>query len=261
MMTLYHNDMSVCAAKVRIALTEKKLSWEGVHLDLRAGEAQKPDYLKLNPNAVVPTLVHDGRTIIESTVICEYIDDEWPDHPLKPDNSWGRAQMRLWTKQLDESVHAAVAVLSSCIAFRHQWLARAPQDRAKWLAGIPQPDRRERSQSMIELGLDSPYFAPALRRFVKLFDDFEIALENAPWLAGQGFSLAEIGYAPYLARLRHLGIDILFDRRPRVAGWSQRVAGRPSVREGVDRWFNPKYLELFEERRPEARTVVAKLLG
>jgi len=152
MMTLYHNDMSVCAAKVRTALAEKNLSWEGVHLDLRAGDAQKPDYLKLNPNAVVPTLVHDVRTIIESTVICEYIDDEWPDHPLKPDHSWGRAQMRLWTKQLDESVHAAVAVLSSCIAFRHQWLARAPQDRAKWLAGIPQPDRRERSQSMIELG-------------------------------------------------------------------------------------------------------------
>jgi glutathione S-transferase len=261
MMTLYHNDMSVCAAKVRTALAEKKLSWEGVHLDLRAGDAQKPEYLKLNPNAVVPTLVHNGRTIIESTVICEYIDDEWPDRPLKPDHTWERAQMRLWTKQLDESVHAAVAVLSSCIAFRHQWLARPPQDRAKWLAGIPQADRRERSQSMIELGLDSPYFAPALRRFVKLFDDFEVVLENAPWLAGQGFSLADIGYAPYLARLRHLGIDILFDRHPRVAGWSQRIAGRPSAREGVDRWFNPKYLELFEERRPEARTAVAKLLG
>ena len=260
-MTLYHNDMSVCAAKVRTALAEKKLSWEGVHLDLRAGDAQKPEYLKLNPNAVVPTLVYDGRTIIESTVICEYIDDEWPDHPLKPDHTWERAQMRLWTKQLDDSVHAAVAVLSSCIAFRHQWLARPPQDRAKWLAGIPQTDRRERSQSMIELGLDSPYFAPALRRFVKLFDDFEVALENAPWLAGQRFSLADIGYAPYLARLRHLGIDILFDRHPRVAGWSQRIAGRPSSREGVDRWFNPKYLELFEERRPEARTAVAKLLG
>ena len=261
-MTLYHNDMSVCATKVRTALAEKKLSWEGVHLDLRAGDAQKPEYLTLNANAVVSTLVHDGRTIIESTVICEYIDDEWPDHPLKPDHSWGRAQMRLWTKQLDESVHAAVAVFSFCIAFRHQWLARAPQDRAKWLAGIPQPDRRERSQSMIELRLRLLHISrPHCGVFVKLFDDFEIALENAPWLAGPGFSLAEIGYAPYLARLRHLGIDILFDLRPHVAGWSQRVAGRPSVREGVDRWLNPKYLELFEERRPEARTAVAKLLG
>ena len=169
MMTLYHNDMSVCAAKVRTALAEKKLSWEGVHLDLRAGDAQKPEYLKLNPNAVVPTLVHNGRTIIESTVICEYIDDEWPDRPLKPDHTWERAQMRLWTKQLDESVHAAVAVLSSCIAFRHQWLARPPQDRAKWLAGIPQADRRERSQSMIELGLDFSVFCARIAAFREAF--------------------------------------------------------------------------------------------
>ena len=56
MLTLYHNDMSVCAAKVRTALAEKKLDWNGVHLDLRAGDAQRPEYLKLNPNAVVPTL-------------------------------------------------------------------------------------------------------------------------------------------------------------------------------------------------------------
>ena len=59
MLTLYHNDMSVCAAKVRTALAAKKLDWNGVHLDLRRGDAQKPEYLKLNPNAVVPTLVYD----------------------------------------------------------------------------------------------------------------------------------------------------------------------------------------------------------
>jgi len=54
MIELYHNDMSVCAQKVRFALAEKKLSWKGHHLNLRAGAQQKPEYLKLNPNAVVP---------------------------------------------------------------------------------------------------------------------------------------------------------------------------------------------------------------
>src|ERR1700722_20624319 len=63
MLTLYHNDMSVCAAKVRTALAGKKLAWNGVHLDLRRGDAQEPEYLKLNLNAVVPTLVHaDGSS-------------------------------------------------------------------------------------------------------------------------------------------------------------------------------------------------------
>ena len=260
MITLYHNDMSVCAAKVRTVLAEKTLAWDGIHLNLRAGDAQKPDYLKLNPNAVVPTLVHDGRTVIESTVICEYIDDEWPDPPLKPAHSWGRARMRLWTKQLDEGVHAAVGTLSFCIAFRHQWLARSSEDRAKWLAGIPQPDRRQRLQSILELGLRSPYFEPAVRRYIKLFEDIEGTLENCEWLAGEHFSLADIGYAPYLARLRHLGFDVLFDRHPKAAEWSQRVANRPSVLEGVERWFNPAYLELFAAKRSEARAVVGKLI-
>ena len=68
---------------IRQRLAHKKPDWNGVHLDLRRGDAQEPEY-KLNPNAVVPTLVHDGRVITESTVICEYVDDQWPEHPLKP---------------------------------------------------------------------------------------------------------------------------------------------------------------------------------
>jgi glutathione S-transferase len=259
MITLYHNDMSVCAAKVRIALAEKKLAWEGVHLNLRAGDAQKPDYLKLNPNAVVPTLVHDGRVITESTVICEYIDDRWPGTPLKPSDSFGRARMRLWTKQLDEGVHGAVGTLSFCIAFRHQWLARSAEDRARWLAGIPQSDRRRHLQSILELGLEAPSFAPAVRRYVKLFDDIENELRDNDWLAGAEFSLADIGYAPYLARLSHLGFDKLFDSHPGVAAWAQRVAMRSSVLEGLARWFNPAYLEVFAEKRPEAQAAIARL--
>jgi glutathione S-transferase len=118
MLTLYHNDMSVCAAKVRIALAAKKLDWNGMHLDLRRGDAQEPEYLKLNPNAVVPTLVHDGRVVIESTVICEYVDDQWPDQSLKPRDrdSFGRAQMRLWTKQLDEGLQWALFLFASPFA-------------------------------------------------------------------------------------------------------------------------------------------------
>jgi glutathione S-transferase len=261
MLTLYHNDMSVCAAKVRTALREKNLDCAYVHLDLRAGDAQKPDYLLLNPNAVVPTLVHDGRVIIESTVICEFIDDEWPDPPLKPADGFARARMRLWTKQLDEGLHAAVGSLSFAMAFRHQWLARSEDDRRKWLDGIPQQERRERLASLLALGLQSPYFNPAVKRYAKLFDDFESALDHSPWLAGERFSLAEIGFAPYLARLRHLGFDALFERHPRTTDWANRVAQRPSVLAGVERWFNPKYLTLFEEQRPQARRALAHLLG
>jgi glutathione S-transferase len=80
---------------------------------------------------------------------------------------------------------------------------------------------------------------------LQIFDDFENALDRSLWLVDEGVSLAEIGYTPYLARLRHLGFEVLFERDPRVSQWSARVAKRPSVVEGIERRFNPKYLALF----------------
>jgi len=91
MIELYHNDMSVCAQKARFALAEKKLKWEGHHLNLRAADQQKPEYLKLNPNAVVPTLLDNGAVIIESTVICEYLDDAYPEPRGPATRSGGHA--------------------------------------------------------------------------------------------------------------------------------------------------------------------------
>ncbi len=113
MLALYHNDMSSCAQKVRLMLAEKGLEWESRHLDLRAGEHQKDWYVKLNPRAVVPTLIDGDIVVPESNVINEYLDERFPDPPQKPADPFGRARMRLWTKQLDEGVHdAGIAILS-----------------------------------------------------------------------------------------------------------------------------------------------------
>ena len=252
MIELYHNDMSVCAAKVRSVLAEKRLEWKGVHMDLRAGDTQKPEYLKLNPNAVVPTLVHDGRVIIESTVICEYLDDAFPQNPLRG-SADEKARMRLWTKQLDEGLHIAVGNLSLCIAFRHQHLKKTPQELKAYLDGIPSAETRERRRKAIELGMDSPTFLPSLRRWEKFTADAEAELGEEPWLAGSAYSLADIGYVPYMIRLEHLGLEALWRERPRVASWRQRLFERPSYKEAVEKWFNPKYLELFEAQRPAVR--------
>jgi glutathione S-transferase len=249
---LYHNDMSVCAAKVRAVLHEKGLPWEGVHMDLRAGDTQKPDYLRLNPNAVVPTLVHDGRAIIESTVICEYLDEAFPQPPLRG-NAAVNARMRLWTKQLDEGLHIAVGNLSLCIAFRFQHLDKTPQQLQAYLDGIPSAETRERRRKGIELGMDSPTFAPSLERWKKWMADAEAALGEGDWLAGELYSLADIAYLPYMIRLEHLGLEALWQERPRVAAWRGRIFARESYRQGVEKWFNPKYLALFEKQRPEAR--------
>jgi glutathione S-transferase len=72
---LHHNGLSTCSQKVRLVLAEKGLEWQSRHLDLWQGDQQRPPYLALNPGAVVPTLVDEGRVIIESSVIMEYLDD------------------------------------------------------------------------------------------------------------------------------------------------------------------------------------------
>ena len=81
---LYHHGTSVCAAKPRILFAEKGLEWTGHYIDILKGEQFTSAYLKLNPKGVVPTLVHAGHVFWESTLMCEYLDEVFPDPPLKP---------------------------------------------------------------------------------------------------------------------------------------------------------------------------------
>jgi glutathione S-transferase len=107
MIDLYHHGSSVCAAKVRFALAEKGIQWNGHYIDILKGDQFDPAYMALNGKAVVPTLVHDGKVIIESTVICEYLDDAFPNRSLRPSSAYDVARMRLWSKAVDEDIHPA----------------------------------------------------------------------------------------------------------------------------------------------------------
>jgi glutathione S-transferase len=252
--TLYHNDMSVCSAKVRMALAEKGIAWDGVHLNLRDGDAQKPEYVKLNPNQVVPTLLHNGWPTIESNVICEYIEDAWPETPLRPADPYRIARMRLWMKRLDDNIHAATATVSLCIAFRHQHLKRTREQIQAYLNNLVDPTRQERLRQAVEFGMDSPAFGPALKQLEKLVADMDEALKERAWLA-------DLAYASYMIRFVHLGLDAMIEARPRVRDWMNRLFKRPSYRTGIEQWFNPGYLELFAEQREAARARARLLLS
>ncbi len=250
---LYHNHMSTCSAKVRLALAEKGIPWISHAMDLRAGDNLRPEYLKLNPNGVVPTLITDGRALIELTVICEYIEDLNDQPRLRPVDPWNAARMRLWTKQLDEGVHFATGVVSFCIAFREQFLIKSRQEIDAFLAGLQSQERRDRLKVSLELGIEAPFFLPAARRMIKLIDDMETALADSAWLAGDTYSLADIAMTPYVVRLDHLGFGFLFETRRHLALWRERIAVRASFAEAMVRWYEPSYLELFARVRPMAR--------
>src|SRR5262245_48971728 len=181
MLALYHNDMSLCAQKVRVCLAEKGLAWASRHLVLRAAEHQQDWYRKLNRRAVVPTLIDGDKVIPESNVILEYLDEAFPDPPLAPKDPYGRAKMRLWTKQLDEDIHdASAAILSFGIAFRHQYLDRGEHGK-KMLDAIPNIFKRERRRDVVENGPRSQHFVIAVERMVQLLDEMEEALTGRQW--------------------------------------------------------------------------------
>lgn len=94
--------MSSCAKKLRFVLEEKELLWTGFELDLRKGDHLKTEFLKINPRGLVPSLVHDGVVVNESTIITEYLEEAFLQNPLMPVDPLGRARVRAWTKPLDE---------------------------------------------------------------------------------------------------------------------------------------------------------------
>ena len=87
MIELYDHPVSPCAQKVRLVLAEKSIDYQLNPVDLSAKQNLSPEYLKLNPAGLVPTLVIDGQPIPESTVICELLDDLYPEVALRPDGS------------------------------------------------------------------------------------------------------------------------------------------------------------------------------
>lgn len=260
MLALYHNDMSLCAQKVRVCLAEKKLEWEDRHIVLRSGEHQKEWYRKLNRRAVVPTLIDGDNVVPESNVILEYVNERFPEPPLQPADPYGRAKVRLWTKQLDEDIHdASAAILSFGIAFRHQYLQRGELGR-QMLEQIPNIFKRERRRDVIEKGTGSQHFFIALQRMVQLLREMEESLAEHAWLAGDSYTLADVAFTPYLARLEHLNILRMVERYPRVADWYRRCQERPSFQEAIRKWENPDYLKLMKEQGENQWPAISDLI-
>ena len=122
MLELYHSINSVCAQKIRIALLEKGLEAKE-HLMTLRGDQFDPVYMKLNPNAVVPTLIHDGNVIVESSIILYYLEDAFPEQPLMPTAPLDRVRARMFNKLIDEYVHTSCMISPSRLRFDPRFCA------------------------------------------------------------------------------------------------------------------------------------------
>ena len=209
MLELYHHGTSVCAAKPRIVLAEKWVAWEGRYVDILKGEQFRPEYKELNPKAVVPTLVHDGRVILESTIICEYLDEVFPAPPLKPDEPGERAQMRMWNKRIDEEGFPVTGPLTYAISHRHAVIANGPEAVSAFVNSLG-PAAVERRRRRLELGIEDEEAQSSLRIWDRFLADMERWLSHHEWLAGGRFSLAEACMTPFMNRLDMLQLSFMW---------------------------------------------------
>jgi glutathione S-transferase len=159
MIELYHFGFSTGSQKVRLVLAEKNLDFVSHEIDILNGAQHDPAYVTLNPNHVVPTLVHDGAVLIESTLINEYLDDAFPEIPMRPATAVGRYALRLWTKLLDEKVQGAIASVTFAIGPRVMILQQPAAERDAD-PGVDTTLGESRCASLIAERKDSPSRSP-----------------------------------------------------------------------------------------------------
>jgi glutathione S-transferase len=230
MLVLYHAAHSTCSQKVRMVLHEKAVKFDTVQIDLGKKEQLKPDYLALNPNGVVPTLVDDGTPIIESSVICEYLDEKYPQNPLIPSDLIERARMRAWTHYIEEVAVGAIRVPSFNRAFLYRFENKDQTQFENDEIG-PRPVRRELFQRMgSPKGFSRQEIDRSLEQLTETCRRMDAVIaKRGPWLMGEQFTLADVLVMPSIDRMADLGLSHVWEKKyPHVGEWYEHLQARPA---------------------------------
>lgn len=228
MLKLYNGITSVCSVKARLGLAEMKLDYESIVLDLKAGDQHQADYLQLNPDGVVPTLIDNGQVLVESNLILDHLNRAHFNSALMPGDPHAEARTRLWMHR-SLALHDAINSLTYATVNRQAVLAKlsAAQIRQKVLK-IPNPVARVKRQDLFDHGLQSVHIEQALLTIRRVLAEITSALQSRPWLADQEFGLADIAIVPFLDRLQRLGFEGFWEQAPEVAKWLLKMQSRPS---------------------------------
>lgn len=236
-MKLYHNALSTCSQKVRLVLAEKQLPFDSVELNLQRGDQFAPDYLKINPKALVPAIEDKGQIYVESSLINEYLDDAYPALSLRPKTAEARYRMNSLIKVIDDTEHPACSVITYAIGLRPVMLKNnTPEQLQKLIDAVPDPARRESRRAVLNDGIKAPVFREAYQTYVGVLKKADELLHDSVWLSGDTFSLADCSYLPYVLRLEHLGQKAFIDSLKNLSRWYQAVQARHSFQEAVVKW-------------------------
>lgn len=217
--------------RVRMCLIEKGLPFTIRWLNLGLMDQKSPDYLRLNPTGLVPTLVHGDHVVYESNVINEYIDALFPTPSLVPDDAFGQAQMRMWFAfEGDWAKPFRDIVYETMAKERLRSTGLSPEAvRAEIAKRTPNPVYGDIAAKLLARPRNDELVAEKMALLLEKIGQMEARLaDGRRWLCGDQFTLADIALAPRLDMFPVIGVDDLYERFPLIGAFVDRVKERPS---------------------------------
>jgi glutathione S-transferase len=231
MLELYHGEPAANSLKSLLCLREKGLDFVSHRLNLAEFEQHDPAYVAINPNGQVPTLVHDGNVITESTLINEYLEDVFPEPRLRPEDPVARAHMRFWTKFVDEYFCPALSVLGWQAIIKGMVEHLSAQEFEDKIARIPLKEQQDKWRIAAKQAFPKEQLDDCSRRVEVSVAKIEAALEKSLWVAGPDYTLADISCFAMMAGMPAFQSKIMNpERAPRCMDWHARMLARPAVK-------------------------------
>lgn len=232
MLDLYTWEPNSNSGKPIFALKEKGLDFKYHYIDLLNFEQHAPDYLKLNPSGTVPTLVHDGKLLTESTQLCEYIDAAFEGPSLRPEDPEERYQMRYWCRYIDVHYAPSLSVLGWHSFMGPMVRKKDPEEVKRLIARIPTKERRIAWSTAIGSTFSEAQLDGARRRIESSVHTMDARLKEKPYFAGRTFSVADIVAFANCYALPVSQPAIANDEKvPHFMDWLRRVYRRPATKE------------------------------
>jgi len=231
MLVLYHAGLTQASVKVRMTLKEKGVTYESHYLSIPEQHHLTPEYLAINPDGQIPTLIHDGEVITETTVINEYLDDAFPEPPLRPVTPVARARMRRWGQMVDEHLFSAVATLAWHHGIGPILRTKDTTDIDRALERLPLHSKREKWLKASRTGFSQSDLNEARGKIAYVIERMESTLKDHRYLAGSSFSLADINVLSSVQRMPRWVPDLMSETAsPRTFAWLQMIMERPAAK-------------------------------
>lgn len=227
---LYDFDSSPCSRRVKITLTEKGLDYSVQTVDLGKMQQKTPEYLRINPNGLVPTLVHNGRTLFESSVINDYLEDQFPAVRLWPETPQGKTAAQGWQNQELAMARVYRPLMYSRVMGPLHRIACSEQEFLTIAAqATDNPAHLAWEKKIWNLKVLSLAEQDACLRYLARFADrVERALEGKRYLVEDRFSVADIAVFPRLEMFPNVGFKLSVHEYPNINRWMQTLSQRHS---------------------------------